>query len=76
MPPQVKLRSSDQQMFEVEEDVAFQSLTVKNMSEGLLRCFRNPPWKIANLQLGLTAQTLAWTLRYRCQTFQAKYWQR
>ena len=32
---QVKLRSSDQQLFEVEEEVAFQSLTVKNMSEGM-----------------------------------------
>mmetsp|Transcript_11461 Transcript_11461/g.27224 ORF Transcript_11461/g.27224 Transcript_11461/m.27224 type:complete len:160 (-) Transcript_11461:350-829(-) len=29
----VKLRSSDDQMFEVEEEVAFESLTVKNMIE-------------------------------------------
>ncbi|KAK9808732.1 hypothetical protein WJX72_002711 [[Myrmecia] bisecta] len=29
----VKLRSSDEQMFEVEQEVAFESLTVKNMIE-------------------------------------------
>ena len=31
---QVKLRSSDNEMFEVPEDVAYQSLTIKNMIEG------------------------------------------
>jgi Skp1 family, tetramerisation domain len=31
---QVKLRSSDNQMFEVPEEVAFESATVKNLTEG------------------------------------------
>jgi hypothetical protein len=30
----VKLRSSDNEMFDVDEEVAYQSLTVKNMIEG------------------------------------------
>ena len=34
---QVKLHSSDDQTFEVQEDVAFQSETIKNMIEGALR---------------------------------------
>ena len=33
-PPQIKLQSSDSQIFEVEEDVANESITVKNMIEG------------------------------------------
>jgi hypothetical protein len=31
---QIKLQSSDNQIFEVEEDVANESVTVKNMIEG------------------------------------------
>jgi len=34
---QVKLRSSDEQVFEVDEEVAVQSLTLKNMIDGTLR---------------------------------------
>lgn len=34
---QVKLRSSDNELFDVDEEVAYQSLTVKNMIEGA--CF-------------------------------------
>ena len=33
---QVKLRSSDEQVFEVDEEVAVQSLTLKNMIDGAL----------------------------------------
>lgn len=33
MSNKIKLRSSDEEMFEVEEIVAFQSLTIKNMVE-------------------------------------------
>lgn len=32
--PQVKLTSSDSQMFEVDEEVANESVTIKNMIEG------------------------------------------
>ena len=35
--PQVKLRSSDEQVFEVDEEVAVQSLTLKNMIDGAPR---------------------------------------
>ena len=40
---QVKLRSSDNEMFEVPEDVAYQSLTIKNMIEGGLP---RSPWML------------------------------
>ena len=72
MLEQVKLRSSDQQMFEVEEDVAFQSLTVKNMSEGPFPA-KYDIYKSSVLKQEFAFQTPAWTRQYHCQTFQAKF---
>lgn len=47
---QVKLRSSDEQMFEVTEEVAFESQTVKNMIEGKENLFSCVFWVISEIR--------------------------
>ena len=54
---QVKLLSSDDQSFEVSEEVAFESETVKNMIEGM-----HPVSFALAVQVGKTKQGLRWLM--------------
>ena len=49
---QIKLKSSDDEIFEVAEDVAMQSLTLKNMVDGARPALRQESYDSARLLNG------------------------